>query len=123
MKGIHVLIEAVSELQKEHNDIIMLLVGEGPDKGVFERMAKEKAIEDKVIFTGYIDPEDLIKYYNSMDVFVLPSLTTKIWKEQLGRALIEAMACEVPVIGSSSGAIPEVIGDAGLVFREGTLRS
>lgn len=55
-----------------------------------------------------------------MDVLVLPSVTTPRWKEQFGRVLIEAQACEVPVIGSSSGAIPEVIGKAGLIFPEGS---
>jgi glycosyltransferase involved in cell wall biosynthesis len=54
-----------------------------------------------------------------MDVLVLPSRTRPHWKEQLGRVLIEAMACEVPVVGSRSGAIPDVIGDAGLLFPEG----
>jgi len=54
-----------------------------------------------------------------MDVLVLPSKTMPTWKEQFGRVLIEAMACQVSVIGSSSGAIPEVIGKAGLVFKEG----
>ncbi|HEV2352696.1 MAG TPA: glycosyltransferase family 4 protein, partial [Puia sp.] len=57
-------------------------------------------------------------YLNCMDVLVLPSLTTPTWKEQFGRVLIEAQACEVPVVGSDSGAIPEVIGKAGLIFPE-----
>jgi glycosyltransferase involved in cell wall biosynthesis len=54
-----------------------------------------------------------------MDALVLPSRTTASWAEQFGHVLIEAMAAGVPVIGSSSGAIPEVIGEAGLVFPEG----
>ena len=54
-----------------------------------------------------------------MDVLVLPSLTTPGWVEFFGRVLVEAMACEVPIIGSSSGEIPNVIGDAGLIFHEG----
>ncbi|MBU0662295.1 glycosyltransferase, partial [Candidatus Micrarchaeota archaeon] len=45
--------------------------------------------------------------------------TTPHWKEQFGRVLVEAMACGTPVIGSNSGSIPEIIGDAGMVFREG----
>jgi len=47
---------------------------------------------------------------NSLDVLVLPSRSRSFWKEQFGRVLIEAMACGVPVIGSSSGEIPNVIG-------------
>ena len=56
--------------------------------------------------------------YASMDVLALPSRTTETWKEQFGRVLIEAMACRVPVVGSDSGEIPNVIADAGLVFPE-----
>ena len=56
---------------------------------------------------------------NILDVLVLPSRTTRRWKEQFGRVLIEAMACETPVVGSSSAEIPHVIGEAGLVFPEG----
>ena len=54
---------------------------------------------------------------------VLPSRTTATWKEQFGRVLTEAMACGVPVVGSNSGAIPEVIADAGLIFPEGDAMS
>ena len=54
-----------------------------------------------------------------LDVLVLPSLTRANWKEQFGRVLVEAMACGTPPLGSSSGEIPNVIGDAGLVFPEG----
>jgi glycosyltransferase involved in cell wall biosynthesis len=55
----------------------------------------------------------------SLDVLVLPSVTIlPLHREQFGRVLVEAMAAGVPVIGSSSGAIPEVIGDAGLVVPE-----
>jgi len=56
--------------------------------------------------------------YRELDVLVLPSLTRPNWKEQFGRVLIEAMACGVPVIGSSSGEIPRVVGAAGMLFRE-----
>ena len=53
-----------------------------------------------------------------MDVLALPSRTVPKWKEQFGRVIIEAHACAIPVIGSLSGAIPEVIGGGGLTFAE-----
>jgi glycosyltransferase involved in cell wall biosynthesis len=58
-------------------------------------------------------------FWRAIDVLVVPSLTTRNWAEQFGRVVVEAMANDVPVIGSDSGAIPEVIGDAGLVVPEG----
>ena len=57
-------------------------------------------------------------FYNTLDALVVPSRTLPHWKEQFGRVLVEAMACGVPVVGSNSGEIPYVIGDAGLVFPE-----
>ncbi len=65
----------------------------------------------------------VLPYYHVMDALVLPSRTMPHWKEQFGLVLAEAMACGVPVVGSDSGAIPEVIGDAGLVFHEGDVRA
>ena len=73
----------------------------------------------RVIWIPTVPHADVVRYINAMDVLVLPSLTTQPWKEQFGRVLIQAMSCQVPVIGSNSGAIPEVIGDAGIVVPEG----
>ena len=66
-----------------------------------------------------------------MNTLVLPSettykfktLTSVGWKEQFGHVIIEAMSCQVPVIGSNSGEIPHVIGDTGLVFPEGNVKA
>jgi glycosyltransferase involved in cell wall biosynthesis len=55
---------------------------------------------------------------NAIDVLALPSRTTARWKEQFGRVLIEANACGTPVIGARSGAIPDVVGQAGLTVPE-----
>ncbi len=57
-------------------------------------------------------------FMNAIDVFVLPSRTTPRWKEQFGRVIIEAQACGTPVIGSDSGAIPEVVGKGGWIVPE-----
>jgi glycosyltransferase involved in cell wall biosynthesis len=63
--------------------------------------------------------EDVPGFLKSLDILVLPSVTIPpLHREQFGRVLVEAMAAGVPVIGSNSGAIPEVIADAGLVVAE-----
>jgi glycosyltransferase involved in cell wall biosynthesis len=66
-----------------------------------------------------VQHETVPAYLNALDVLVLPSQAAPRWKEQFGHVLIEAMACGVSVVGSQSGAIPEVIGDAGLTFPPG----
>ena len=67
--------------------------------------------------------EDMPGALRALDVLVLPSHTTATWKEQFGRILVEAMSCAVAVIGSSSGEIPQVLGDAGLIFPEGNSKA
>jgi glycosyltransferase involved in cell wall biosynthesis len=57
-------------------------------------------------------------FLQTLDLLVLPSRSRPNWQEQFGRILVEAMACGVPVVGSDSGEIPHVIGDAGVVFPE-----
>lgn len=57
--------------------------------------------------------------YQKADVFFLPSQSTQTWEEQYGMVLVEAMACGVPIVASDSGAIPEVVGNAGIIVRQG----
>ena len=64
---------------------------------------------------------EMPQFYNSLDLLVVPSLTQPNWKEQFGRVIMEAMACGVPVIGSDSGEIPHVLGDAGVIVPEGDI--
>jgi glycosyltransferase involved in cell wall biosynthesis len=78
-------------------------------------------LQGRVEFTGRVPSVRLPEVYRQMDLLVLPSRTTPTWKEQFGRVLIEAMASGVPVVGSSSGEIPHVIGTAGLVYPEGNV--
>jgi glycosyltransferase involved in cell wall biosynthesis len=63
--------------------------------------------------------EELWRLYAASDCLVLPSLTTPTWKEQFGGVLADAMAVGLPIVGSDSGAIPQVVGDAGIIFPEG----
>ena len=83
------------------------------------RWPKGLGIADRVEFTSQRPSDEIPAVYHSLDVLVLPSRRTARWQEQFGRVLTEAMACAVAVIGAESGAIPGVIGGAGLLFPEG----
>lgn len=118
-KGIETVIEALGILMGGKKNCSLHIAGDGDNKEAVLRKARAIGVESRVHFLGALTQEGLPVFYNSIDALILPSLTTATWKEQFGRVLAEAMACGTPVIGSSSGEIPGVIGDAGLVFNEG----
>lgn len=100
VKRIPDVVKIFYNLQKEVPSKLMM-VGEGPEKAIAEKMCEELGISDKVIFFGNSnDINQILKY---SDLFLLPSET-----ESFGLAALEAMAFNVPVISSNSGGIPEV---------------
>ncbi|MFH1085844.1 MAG: glycosyltransferase [Chloroflexota bacterium] len=115
-KGLRVLADAVCALPGEWR---LVLCGHGPLHGELARRFAAAGLAERVTLAGYVSSREMPRYLNAMDVMVLPSLTRPNWKEQFGRVLLEAMACEVPAVGSDSGEIPNVIGEGGLIFREG----
>lgn len=108
-KGVKDLLAACQKLDFPYQ---LLLIGNGKDKEYF------RSLTDRAIWVDAVTPNEICEYYSALDVLVLPSRTTRTWKEQFGRVIVEAMLCSVPVVGSSSGEIPNVIGDAGLIFKE-----
>jgi glycosyltransferase involved in cell wall biosynthesis len=117
-KGVDLLLEAIARLPRNCE---ALIVGDGPEKESLQQLAGSLSVGDRVRFIDGVANSAMPEVYSSMDALVLPSRTTEHWKEQFGRVLIEAMACGIPVIGSSSGEIPHVIGEAGFVFKEGSV--
>ena len=111
-KGIPTLIDAVAELP-----VRLLVVGGGEEREALVAHAARRGVD--AVFRPPANHEMVSRFMNTMDAFVLPSRTMPGLVEKFGRVLIEAMACGVPVIGSSSGEIPNVIGEAGIVFPEG----
>lgn len=97
----------------------LLLVGGGPYQSQLQSWAIQQG--DRVRIVNGVTHDEVPAYLNAMDLLVAPSRTTSHWREQLGRMLLEAFACGVPVIGSDSGEIPHVIGGAGIVVGESDL--
>jgi glycosyltransferase involved in cell wall biosynthesis len=125
-KGVADLIRAASGLLSRRGSAVQVrvrLLGSGPEKGRLSDLARSLGIADRVLFDEQIPSSAVPGYLARLHALVLPSHTRPNWVEQFGRVLTEAMASGVPVVGSDSGEIPNVIGDAGLVFPEGDVEA
>ncbi|HPQ43543.1 MAG TPA: glycosyltransferase family 4 protein [Syntrophales bacterium] len=109
LKGLRYLLEAVAAIRKERN-VTLTVVGTPKKNGVIENLVKKLGIGRCVRFTGRIEYEEFAHYYARATMAVIPSLY-----EGFGMPAGEAMACGVPVISTVGGALPEVVGDAGIL--------
>jgi glycosyltransferase involved in cell wall biosynthesis len=106
-KGLKTLLSAYAQINAAHKTTL-LIVGEvrnGEDKQTFEEM-RLSIPESQIIVTGYVSPGDLPAYYSLMDVFVHPSL-----RDGMPNAVLEAMACEIPVIATPVGGTLDILED------------
>ena len=115
-KGLRLFMQALENTSSQWR---ALLVGGGPMEMELRTWAARWPGRVHVV-TG-VPHDGVPAYLNAMDVLLAPSQTGPRWREQLGRMLIEAFACAVPVIGSDSGEIPFVLGHAGRVVGEADL--
>jgi glycosyltransferase involved in cell wall biosynthesis len=113
-KGLSMLMTSLDQVEAPWR---MLFVGAGPMEPELRAWAARHP--ERVRICTDVTHDHVPRYLNAMDLMVAPSLTTPQWREQFGRMLVEAFAAGVPVIGSDSGEIPFVIGEAGLVATEG----
>ena len=115
-KGLSTLAGALALLAQENSDVCWSATDQS------EPTSKERWLR-AICSVELGSPERFLtircRLFQEMDLLVVPTRTTKRIREQFGRVLIEALASGVPVIGSTCGAIPEVIGTAGLIFQEG----
>ncbi len=114
LKGLKYLLDAIAALKPQYPQLELLVVGKLKEGGQTERQLKSLKLSDSVKFVSGISTEKLVDYYNEASVVVSPSLY-----EGFGLPAGEAMACGCAVISSDGGALPEVVGDAGIVVPKG----
>ena len=108
-KGLQYLIEAMPDIIKYDSRVKLLIIGEGSYGKTLQEKTRNNGLEKNVEFLGSMPSQEIVKYYNFADIFVMPSLSTKTGTEALGLALLEAMASGCAVIGTNVGGIPFVI--------------
>jgi glycosyltransferase involved in cell wall biosynthesis len=114
-KGVEVLVRAMALTEGAELEV----VGDGPARPSVEQAVREADLDGRVTLTGFRAQESLASVYPTFDVVAVPSLDTPSWIEQFGRVAVEAMASGAVVVASSSGALPEVVGDAGMLVPPG----
>jgi len=116
-KGVDVLLRALA-MMPPGRALALDVVGDGPERHHLRALASDLGLGDRVRFLPAVPHAEAPRLLRGFDVLVLPSRTIRTSQEHFGRVLIEGMAAGCVVIGTGSGAIPEVIGDAGLVVPE-----
>ena len=117
-KGLRTLAAALPSLRDLRWKLVV--IGKGDFEETFRQLLADGGVSERAAFLGFVPHEETPRYLSAFDTLVVPSETQPNWKEQFGRVITEAMACETPVVGSSSGEIPNLIGKSGggLVFPE-----
>jgi len=114
----HSALDLVAALRQCPASVQLVMVGDGPPAPALARRIAGLQPGGRVHLRARVEHPELASLINSLDVLALVSHTTTRWKEQFGRVIIEAHACGVPVIGSCSGAIPDVVGRGGILVPE-----
>lgn len=114
LKGLRYLLQAVALLLPQYPQLELLVIGKPRPGGDTDRLLDELGIRSRVLFASGITTERLVDYYAESTIAVVPSLY-----EGFGLPAGEAMACGLPVVSTTGGALPEVVGDAGVLVPPG----
>lgn len=115
-KGLLVLLDALANLR---GDWRLHVIGSGPLEAAARQQAARLGLDGRIHWERGVASTLVPERLRTFSVLVQPSLTRRHWKEQFGRAVMEAMACGVPVVASDSGELPELVGQAGTLVPEG----
>lgn len=116
-KGIDTVLRALPTITDIIPDVAYLVVGTGPDRTRLEHLAEQLGVLDVVRFLGRVSHEKLPAHYSAADLFVMPAREVPPDVEGFGLVFLEANACGTPVVGTSTGGIPDAIVDG----KTGTL--
>ena len=105
-KSVDLLIEGQATIVKKHPNCKLLIIGDGPDMEIFQKIAKKHKVENNVIFAGKVAWEEIPKYYQVADIFATASRT-----ETQGLTVIEAMAASIPVVAADDESFKNIIID------------
>lgn len=111
-KGHEYLLKAFKNVLDTHVDVDLLIVGRGPRKRELARLAEELEIANNVKFVDFIETNELPKFYSSSKFFALATL-----HEGFGLVFAEAMACGIPIVSTNVAAVPEVVGEGGILVE------
>jgi glycosyltransferase involved in cell wall biosynthesis len=117
-KGVFDVLNAACLLRSGLPQLRVIVVGEGPELSKLRREVAARDLSDVVRVAGKAPVTSMPACYSVADVVVVPSIATPKWQEQFGGVVIEAMACGKALVASDSGAIPEVVGDAGIIVPQ-----
>jgi glycosyltransferase involved in cell wall biosynthesis len=120
-KGLDTLLQALA--RQRGAKWRLTIVGDGPERERLEQLATDLRLAARVRWTGGLPTEQVASLWPNLDVLVQPSLALPDWREANGQVLMEAMANEVAVLGTDSGVIPELVGDAGVVVPAGDIEA
>jgi MMP alpha-(1->4)-mannosyltransferase len=110
VKGLRFLLEALAVLRQKH-DLELIVVAKGTDNQTTQRLIYNLGIKDYVKIIDEIDTDELVRQYRMATIVVIPSVY-----EGFGLPAAEAMACGTAVVSTTAGALPEVVGDAGILI-------
>jgi glycosyltransferase involved in cell wall biosynthesis len=104
-KGVDVLLKSLPQVLSHHK-VVLDIIGTGPRLFQYQALAERLGVSQQVRFLGFVEHQEMPRHYQQADLFVLPSR-----RESFGLVLAEAMACGLPVVATTAGAIPEVVED------------
>jgi glycosyltransferase involved in cell wall biosynthesis len=113
-KGHQDLIRALALLRSRgRTDVRALIVGDGPEASRLKALTADLGLRENIDFRASVPYDEMPSIYARASCLVLASIPVRYWEEQFGMVLAEAMAGHVPIVASTSGAIPEVVGPSG----------